>query len=102
MKNKELINQLTQNFKMKLRELFSRRLKCEWIGHDMKEEQIKIRKKSNEWREVVADFMATRHRCKRCGEAGEPKVVEKIDWFSSCSMPDSMWAEMKEKGYLVL
>lgn len=84
------------------KELFNSRLKCERIGHDMKEEQIKVRKKSYEWREVVADFKATRCRCKRCGETTEPTISEKVDWFSSCSMPDSMWEQIREKGYLVL
>lgn len=86
----------------RFKELFNSRLKCERIGHDMKEEQIKVRKSSYEWREVVADFKATRCKCKRCGETTEPTIGEKVDWYSSCSMPDSMWAEIKEKGYLVL
>lgn len=86
----------------RFKELFNSRLRCERIGHDMKEEQIKVRKNSYGYGEVVADFKATRCRCKRCGETTEPTIGEKVDWYSSCSMPDYMWNKIKEQGYVVL
>lgn len=84
------------------KEIFNSRLKCQRIGHKMISEQVLVRKMSDEWRETVADFKATRRKCKRCGEITEPIVEEKINGFTGCSMPSSMWDEMKEKGYLIL
>lgn len=63
-------------------------------------ETFKVRKNSHEWREVVADYKATQKCCTRCGYS-EPTVIgEKVDWFSSCSMPDYMWDEMRKKGFV--
>ncbi|MCP4340517.1 MAG: hypothetical protein GY799_16915 [Desulfobulbaceae bacterium] len=85
-----------------LSELTEPELKCERVGHNIRTVSKKIRMKSYGVLEVVADYQADFDVCCRCGDKSEPYNERKIDSFNGCSMPRSMWDEMKDKGYLEL
>ncbi|MFW6243265.1 MAG: hypothetical protein ACOC2W_03810 [bacterium] len=84
-------------------EFFNPNRKCERIGHtNIIECNENIRKLSDSVGVIVSDHKAVIKRCKRCGEVLDVEIGEEIDWFNSCSMPEYMWKEMREKGYLIL
>ena len=77
--------------------------KCSIYGHDFYPIRVKIRKKGGGFRHVVTDYMATMQKCRRCGYAPDEVTDEKeVDYFTSCSMPQRMWDEIREKGFTVL
>ena len=82
-----------------IRELRTPSLKCNRLGHDDRTETRKIRR-SCEGRHVVEDFLATFTVCKRCRREVGPSEEVEIDWFNSCSMPTSMWDQMRDNGYV--
>lgn len=84
------------------RELFNPSLKCARLSHHIVPEKIRIRKRSSEWREVVADYEAFENRCRRCGMNFGVAMGEKLDGYSGCSMPQDMWDKMDAKGYIVM
>lgn len=88
--------------KIFIQEFFNPKLKCERIGHELKTVNIEIRKRSSEWREVVADYNATQNRCKRCGYVDEPLIKDKIDGYAGCNMASYLWKEMDSKGYIII
>lgn len=86
-----------------LKELFSRKLKCQRLGHKMKTISIKIRKEGGGFRTVVTDYKAEKDYCTRCkGNQSEPKNLDYIMGYNKCSMPNNMWDELREKGYIIL
>lgn len=85
------------------KELFSPSKKCARLGHKTSEHKIRIRKDSKDWRMTVTDFNARIEKCDRCNKIiGSPFKLEEIESYTSCSMPNDMWQEMKEKGYLIM
>lgn len=84
-----------------IKEFFCPSLKCKRLGHIYVVITIKIRKRSSEFREVVADYKAKFNRCSRCGFIElEPFDLEKIGSATSCTMPTLMWDSIREKGYV--
>lgn len=73
---------------------------CPTKGHKYKPARKKIRRKSKDYGEVVADFMVDVDVCVKCGDKSAPYNEVKVDWFNSCSMPSDMWEEIKEIGYI--
>lgn len=87
------------------KEFFNQALKCERLGHDNIEQEIKIRKEPDSFssRVVVEDYKAKIQFCKRCkGLEGEPYGLKYLTYYTSCSMPSSMWDDIREKGYVRL
>jgi len=87
-----------------VKEFFRPELKCERLGHCFDTVTRKIRKKPDYGRRVVViDYKAKFLVCSRCRKIeGEPFDLKEIDWFSSCTMPESQWDEIREHGYLIL
>jgi len=84
------------------RELFKPALKCKRVGHKITVEYLKIRKEGS-FGCAVEDFNAKRKICGRCGKViKKPYNLTVLDFYTSCSMPDYMWDEMRENGYLIL
>ena len=83
-----------------IKEFFKPSLKCRRVGHEIVLSTKRIRRKSNRWHEVVADFDASFTFCKRCGHETKLLKEEKVDSFASCSMPDYMWKAMEKDGFL--
>ena len=84
------------------RELRSPALKCKRVGHRDATVSRKIRRSVTGYNVVVEDYRATFTVCSRCGREEGPQDEKQIDWFSSCSMPDYMWDDIREKGYVEL
>ena len=82
------------------RELWHPEQKCERLGHKLTTVTKRIRRESFKGREVVADYDAEFEVCSRCSYRSEPRNEEKVDWYGGCSLPTSMWDEMKTKGYI--
>ena len=87
-----------------IKELFNSKLKCNRVGHNLKTQNLRIRKLASpyHYRAVVIDYEATREVCKRCGLIGELKEGSEKDWYTSCSMPDVMWNEIHKNGYTIM
>lgn len=84
----------------KIKWLFNPLLRCPKEGHKNKVVKRKIRRKSSQPRVVVDDWMADFDVCARCGHKSKPYNEVKVDWFNSCSMPNSMWDEIKKNGFV--
>lgn len=86
------------------REFWNPSLKCNRLGHVDRPITKRIRRKAPPftYRTVVEDFEATFIQCKRCGKETGPNEEKIVDSFTSCSMPDTMWDEMRNKGYTVI
>lgn len=85
-----------------LKEYFNPSLKCDRIGHDLKTQQAVIRRRSNMFRAVVADFVCKLKVCSRCHKVvGAPENEVLLEGFTSCQMPNEMWQEINKNGYLI-
>lgn len=85
-----------------IKEYFNPSLKCDRIGHELRSQMAVIRKRSNMFRAVVADYSCNLQVCHRCGKiVGQPEKEEFLESFNSCSMPNEMWDEINKNGYLV-
>jgi hypothetical protein len=84
-----------------LKELLRPARKCERVGHNCTWVRRKIRRRG-EGRIVVEDFNATFDICKRCGKTDGPRDEKRVDWFTGCTMPNYMWEELDQKGYVEL
>ncbi len=84
------------------REFWCPRLKCIRLGHQFTPTLRLIRRRSSEGRRVATDYHAIFRCCKRCGKESGPHKEVEVDWWSSCSMPDSMWDDIKRQGYVVI
>ena len=85
-----------------IKELFSPKLKCERLGHNVKSRHCKkVLVESREFREVAAEFEAEIKKCKRCGETMEVIKGKKITSLQGLSMPNSDWDILRDQGYLI-
>ena len=94
--------------KRAITEFLSPKLKCERMGHRLRDHYFLIREERfknpcDKYENGVAiERKAILSRCRRCGH----EVVKHRERYGSSihslSMPDYMWAELKEKGYLKL
>ena len=85
-----------------IKELFNPSLKCERVGHDLKERQYKISRKAEYWRNAVLEqLIETESYCKRCHVAlfSNPELEY---WRSvqSVSANESWWLKLKRQGYI--
>lgn len=86
----------------KIKEFIIPRKKCQRIGHEEFDKEIKIRKEGGSFRAVATKYKAKIKECSRCFETlSEPFDLKEIDSCTSLSMPSTMWDEMREKGYLI-
>lgn len=84
-----------------INEFFEPKLKCDRVGHRWVSRNIRIRKPGDAL-SIATDYKAKQLKCSRCGLEGDPYDLEYITYYSSVTMPDSMWSELREKGYLIL
>ncbi len=83
------------------KELRDPALKCERVGHKYKDSTRRIRREVHEHRIVCRDYEQQIRTCSRCGHRmilGEKEV----DWYTGVTMPQSMWDEIRSKGYVVI
>lgn len=87
-----------------LKELFNPSLRCKRLGHKIKtiRKRIRIKPKESYSRFVAEDYYAKLDICSRCGEEHKPYDNEYITSWNSCSMPLSMWNDIREKGYVII
>lgn len=91
-------NVITRFFK----ELFNKSLKCDRLGHKIKTDHIRIRKRSDGYG-VCTDFKAKKDYCSRCGKHhSNPYELEELDTYTSVSMPSSYWDSIREDGYVIM
>lgn len=85
-----------------LKEFFNPALFCERKGHDFKIVRGRVRKRDKDRISICVDYKADIRECKNCGKKELEKIVEYIEGYSSVTMPNSMWDELREKGYIIL
>ncbi len=78
-----------------LQELFNSALKCKRKGHKPKEVDRRIRTGMRDYRQKAII-------CRRCGEVIDEISREHLETYTSVTMPQRMWDEIREKGYVVL
>lgn len=83
-----------------IKELFNPSLKCKRLGHNFDVVKIVIRRRSKVPGFICKDYFAEQKVCKRCGTKTPPQNEEYKDYWTSVTMPMSMWEEMDRKGYL--
>lgn len=83
-----------------IKEWLKPELKCQRVGHNYKQDSIRIRKNSHKFYASVIDYSATVDRCTRCHHRTEPRDEKEIDYFTSCTMPRSYWERIESKGYV--
>lgn len=85
-----------------IKELFNPALKCIRRGHLFKSKAIRIRKRSNELREIVADYNAVSSCCIRCDFRKPIEVLDKIEGYNRVGMSNERWDELDSKGFLII
>jgi len=88
-----------------IKEFVSPKIKCKRLGHKSIYRKLKIRNKTSYFYScAAADWYYYFEECPRCGKEldKEPTFREHIDDYSSCSMPTSMWDDIRSKGYVEL
>lgn len=87
-----------------LKEFFNVSLKCERLGHKTGERKVRVRKTSYEHREVVADYDAVQHVCRRwgCVVVVDTVIGGKIEGYTGCSMPQAMWDDIRKNGFVII
>lgn len=84
------------------RELFNSSLKCERLGHKLKTNSFRIRKRSNGYG-ICTDFKAKMDICSRCNNYhSEFYDLEELTTYTSVSMPSSYWDSIRENGYVIM
>ena len=78
--------------------------KCARVGCREVKTTKRIRREDNEIgsRVIARDFEAVFFRCARCGVERGPEDEKEVDWFSSVSMPNRYWDEIRKNGYTVM
>lgn len=83
-----------------IREFFNPGLKCDRLGCDEIVRRRRIRRRAELGRRaVVVDYLAYFKVCRRCKRESEPYDEVEIESYQSCTMPESMWRDMREKGW---
>lgn len=85
-----------------LNEIFNPSLKCERLGHKTELKKVIIRRQNYTSLSVAIDYLATVDKCVRCGHCSCPRDEQFYDSYTSVSMPNSMWRELKREGYIIL
>lgn len=85
----------------KIKEWWNPSLKCKRLGHEEGVVSLRIWRRSFEYREVAAEYMAEFERCPRCGKLGKILSEKKVDWFSGLEMSREDWRTMDRLGYLI-
>lgn len=85
-----------------LKEFFKPSLKCERLGHNFETKRLIIRKLGREPTIIAEDFAATENCCSRCNFKCPIITWQRKDWYSSVSMPNEMWDELHDNGYLIV
>jgi hypothetical protein len=87
-----------------IRKIFGNKSKyCEDFGHDLQWHDRRIeRYPTTEMRCVLVAIDVTANICKHCGFVAGYKEKENgnRNHFQSVTMPDRLWKEIKEKGYI--
>lgn len=84
------------------RELKHPKEKCNRIGHNENVRTERIRREAKDSYYVVEDFKADIVKCRRCGETLRIENEQKCASYTGCSMPSSMWDEMRANGYCIV
>lgn len=88
-----------------LKELLFPAKKCERVGHvEVLHEFMFFENAGSSFRAVVSRCKGKFLICERCGKflSDSPRDVNVLESYQSASFPQSIWGEMKDKGYSLI
>ena len=85
-----------------IKEFFNPKLKCKRVGHRMVNKPATIRRSSQSYGSICDDFYADIPVCSCCGKTDDPINEKYKTHWTSVTMPDSMWDDIRNNGFLVL
>jgi hypothetical protein len=92
---------MLNHIKIWLKEWKKPKLKCERLGHKDRKRMVIIMKDDDSFFAGV-EYLAEINMCDRCNKKSEPIIIEKMNSYTSISLPSKQWKELKTKTYTII